>query len=395
MATASHSATHQEHSSRHRTTHFVKVGQMYVYAAFLDLRKAGQFTVRMFTLQHHADRDSLVCRVYDRGEHQTLFAEAYKMCENHGKMYGGWIYSCVLPTTIQTLPSHVDVLPLSQRLQQNKTFTTVRLKTIPAETKSEKRKIGVCVPPLFGDVPLSSIVNFIEMCKLLGADTVFLYVTNSSWEMREFLHYHSKHNEALSVVEWNMPENLTVSLDTIWYHGQLLAIQDCLYHNMDALSYLLFMDLDEMLVPRTTDNWRAMLDTILASHKPHSVAAMSFKSVFFDPTRAPEEAESIVYFQHLQRTKAASKIRNKLMVQPLKVFELGIHHLSKALSHDYKSIDVSPDIALLHHYRPCVQMYEASMKCYPTKKDKTMLRYRARLTHSSHSVITGASKLFA
>ncbi|KAK7489296.1 hypothetical protein BaRGS_00019404 [Batillaria attramentaria] len=382
-------------AERNRTAEFIKVGDVYIYGAFLDLRVSGQFTVRLLTLQHRRHQDSLVCRVYDRGEHHILFTQAYKMCENHGKLYGGWIYSCVLPNTIQTLPSHIDVLPLSERLNQNRTFTTLPLRTIPAETKSETTRIGVCVPPLFGDVTLSLIVNFIQMCKILGADAMFLYMGSVSVELRTFLEHHSKHDAAISVTQWRMPENLTESDDKIWYHGQVLAIQHCLYNNMAAFSFLLFMDLDEMLVPRKADTWPQMLEGILASEKLDSVAALSFKSVFFDPTRIPDSSENILYFQHLHRTKAASKVRNKLMVQPLKVFELGIHHMSKALSDEYKSMDVGEDFALLHHYRTCVQIYEPAMKCYPTKTDKTMLRYRERLSHVSHRVITDASKLFA
>jgi hypothetical protein len=126
-----------------------------------------------------------------------------------------------------------------------------------------------------------------------------------------------------------------------------------------------------------------------------STAVLSFRSAFFDPTRVPEEAEDIVYFQHLHRTKAVSLVRNKMMVQPGKVFELGIHHLSKPLTEGYKSADVDQDVALLHHYRACAYDYEPCMKCYPTRKDKTILRYKEELTQRSHRVINDAFRLFA
>ena len=380
---------------RQRTVDFVRVGDMYVYGAYLDLRRKGNFTVQILALKHNKDRDSLVCHITAGGKEHVLYAQAYRMCENHGKAYEGWIYSCVLPVTMQTLPHNISAVSLSPRQTHGKTLTTLNVKTIPPETSLAARQIGVCVPPLFGDLSLSHLINFIQMCKVLGADTVFMYLGSVSSEIKKFLKYHSINDASLSVIGWDLPKNVSGLEDRIWYHGQLLAVQDCLYRNMDSFHYLLFMDLDEMLVPQETRTWQEMLTQVFTTEAKRSVAALSFKSVFFDPTRVPEESENILYFQHLHRTRAISRIRNKLLVQPLKVFELGIHHLSRALSEEFKSVDVSDRTALLHHYHACVKVYEPQMKCYPTKRDRTILRYKDRLTHLSHRVITDASKLFA
>ena len=378
-----------------RTVDFVQVGDVYVYGAYLDLRQQGNFTVQILALKRNKDHDSLVCHVVDGAKHHVLYAQAYRMCENHGKVYEGWIYSCVLPQTLQTLPHNISVVSLSQRQAHSKTFTTLNLKTIPSKTASTAGQIGVCVPPLFGDLNLSLLINFIQMCKVLGAGKVFMYVDSVSSEIKKFLKYHSENDASLSVIDWNLPENVSGSEDRIWYHGQLLAVQDCLYHNMDSFHFLLFMDLDEMLVPQDTHDWQEMLTKVFTTETKQSVAALSFNSVFFDLTRVPEESENILYFQHLHRTRSISRMRNKLLVQPLKVFELGIHHLSKALSEEFKSVDVSDQTALLHHYHTCVKINEPPVKCYPTKRDRTILKYKDRLKHLSHRVITDASKLFA
>lgn len=377
-----------------RTVDFVNVSEIYVYGAYLDHREGNKMTVHMLALQHRDNKDSLLCRIMVDDKVFNLYSEPYKMCENHGKIYEGWIYSCKLPTNVHKVPSQISILALSQRLNADK-FITAPLKTIPQQTESDAKNIGVCVPPLFGNVNLSLVINFVEMCKLLGADQVMLYFASTSKEIRKFLEHHSKRDAALSLISWNMPREVTKSPGRIWYHGQLLAIQDCLYHNMGKFKFLLFMDLDEMLFPRKSYNWIDMLNSIIPPEDKEQVAAISFKSVFFDPQHPPEENEKILYFQHLLRAHAISTVRSKLMVQPLKVFELGIHHLSKAVSEKYRTLEVSQNQALIHHYNACVQTYEPSMKCYPTVKDPQVLRYKEKLTYRTHLVLTDALKMFA
>ena len=36
----------------------------------------------------------------------------------------------------------------------------------------------------------------------------------------------------------------------IWYNGQLVANNDCLYRNMPLSKYTAFHDIDELIIPR-------------------------------------------------------------------------------------------------------------------------------------------------
>lgn len=380
----------------HTHVSFEKVGAIYIYDAYLDLREPGKITVRLLALQHSHNQDSIICNVSHGEKDYMAHAEIYRMCDNHGKAYEGWIYSCKMPNTISLLPTHISVSLMSQRFSLNRTIRNLKLKTIPPIKNNNSQHIGVCVPPLFGDINLSSLLHFIEMCKILGAKMVFLYVESLSSELSKFMEFQSEHETIVSVIDWNLPENLSTITDQIWYHGQVLAIQDCLYQNMAAFDFLLFMDLDEMLVPQIADDWQQMLKDIFSSVDQNTIAALSFKSAFFDLSSVSEDLGNSMYFQYLQRTRSVSKVHKKLIVQPMFVFELGIHHLSKALAQGYGTIDVSPKQALLHHYNKCanIRVYEPSMKCFTTVKDKRILKYQDKLTNLSQQVITHVSKLF-
>jgi len=52
------------------------------------------------------------------------------------------------------------------------------------------------------------------------------------------------------------------------------------------------------------------------------------------------------------------------MVDPRRVFELGIHHVSRASGDDECPVlSVDPSDAFVRHYRQCVRDFDAQMDC--------------------------------
>jgi len=52
------------------------------------------------------------------------------------------------------------------------------------------------------------------------------------------------------------------------------------------------------------------------------------------------------------------------MVDPRRVFELGIHHVSRSVSgDDCPVLQVDPRDAYVRHYRQCVRDFDAQMDC--------------------------------
>lgn len=93
----------------------------------------------------------------------------------------------------------------------------------------------------------------------------------------------------------------------------------------------------------------------------------------------PEPSQQLSYLQLLERSKAVSNVRTKVMIEADRAFEMGIHHLSKPIS-EHLTIDrVSPDIAIIHHYRSCIIKYEPTMQCKPKIRDTMILKYSKQL----------------
>ena len=77
-----------------------------------------------------------------------------------------------------------------------------------------------------------------------------------------------------------------VLLQLVYYHGQILALNDCGYRQTYLAKYLLTHDLDEFIVPTVADDWSAMLAQVDDTHT-NNVASYSFRNRFF-PLEFPD-----------------------------------------------------------------------------------------------------------
>ncbi|KAJ8309926.1 hypothetical protein KUTeg_011791 [Tegillarca granosa] len=388
---------------------FIKVGNVSVFSVYFDNRPSIIPNMRIIALKQFLSEENLVCHFENKGRWIAITAESYEMCENHGRFYGGWIYSCKIPINFLQKSSKISTLYLSStfllniREKFNITAKTMIYKSdklwiqrhtqIKQQIKIQhKGNFGMCLPPLFGDISLSLLIQFIELSKILGATHFTFYKHNISETVEKILSYYQNLGE-VEVVNWKLPPE--VSEREIWYHGQILAIQDCLYRNMARFEYLIFVDIDEFIIPKNEMTWIEMLNfNTNNNNKLELIAGYSFKSAFFDPKQIPDMSQQLTFLQLLQRNVIYSTLRTKLIVRPQMVFEMGIHHASKLLNMNFTVLEIKPEIAIIHHYRPCVINYEPTMKCYKSVRDDTILKYEEVLVEQYKAIVRNTVKLF-
>jgi len=199
-------------------------------------------------------------------------------------------------------------------------------------------RFGVCVPPLFGRVKPRTVIEFVEMTRLLGGEHFVFYAPSTvvdndderqnsqahavDVDARDVLQLYADAGLA-TVIPWTLPTATTSSSSGIWYGGQLQAINDCLYRSMHAFDRVVFNDLDEFVVARwPMSDWSAMAarfdhyfqstttssslhveltstrrastssppSTKTYSRRHRRYCAFSFRSAFFDPMTPPSIA---------------------------------------------------------------------------------------------------------
>ena len=147
--------------------------------------------------------------------------------------------------------------------------------------------------------------------------------------------------------------------------GLFAALNDCLYRSMASVTYLMMIDMDELIIPHQHKTLTDMLKFLSTTSfnqagrtvAPSEVSSYSFQNAFFylqwpdDPTT-----------HHTLPLPALTKVRRNIKLQPPKqrskfichpaaVKEVGNHFIWDFIRG--KTLNVSPKIGLLHHYRVC------------------------------------------
>ncbi|RUS81279.1 hypothetical protein EGW08_010953 [Elysia chlorotica] len=340
----------QDQGNTNSNGSFTPLGrEVYVYSAYLDDRKrndSGVFVRVIALLSQKAATDSMYSHSEIDGVQSPEQCVAYEMCENHSKFYG----------------------PSNSGQQQ------------PVERGlSNRLSFAVCVSPLFGDISPSKVIEFIELSRILGAEHFYMYNFSIPASVSLVLE-HYRNLGLITVLPFDFPSGVRNS--AVWYHGQLLANNDCLYRSMPRHDLVAFNDLDEFIVPRahSARTWREAFSELLT----HNTSGFSFQSAFFDSgvrfrltggehggsRSSPFQEDDLITMRKTSKTKLLSKVRTKVMLCPWRVFEVGIHHISKQNREEWLSQRVDPSLALIHHYRPCIA--NLGMRCDSWRSDTTI-----------------------
>lgn len=183
------------------------------------------------------------------------------------------------------------------------------------------------------------------------------------------------------VMPWILPNYLN-DLHALHYHGQLVSVEDCLYRNKGSTKWLGFYDLDEFLVPLNQPTITSLLRNIYR----HDASGYCIQMVLFPKDdvftlKDFKNGSLLVTQQFVFRTNNVfpKTRRSKCIVDPQKVFEMGIHYINKPTYAYYIETWVNTSHALVFHYRQCVGFPDLTEACKSLKEDCLMLKYKSKL----------------
>ena len=359
------------------SSRFVRVGiDMFVYSVFWDARgndfdnQNGGVWLRVLSVVHESVAKSntpLFC-IFSNGD--SAQAYYYETCENHRRRFGSYILSCRVPEDLKH--NRICTVRLSPTTNPEH-HLAADFKVEDTEPLPQQRDVTICVAPLHDNVTARKITKFIELASLLGAShfNFYNFRLKSDAVLRLMTLMTSKGRVTLRT--WNLPASVD---SNIWYHAQSLANLDCLFRGMSTSKLVLYLDLDEILVPYTQPTWRNLLTDL---DRSQNTCAYCFDSVFVDPDAQLGSDELVSDpLEHVWRTHNVSQVRRKCMVKPQKVFEVGIHHVSKPINGNLNVTIVTFPRALLHHHRQCMPNFR--MDCVNMVRDDVIrVRYAAEV----------------
>ena len=213
---------------------------------------------------------------------------------------------------------------------------------------------------------VSNLVEFIEVNRVMGVEKFHFYVESAAPSVVACLREYVRRG-IVDLQPWAMPADVG---RVIYYHGQIMAMNECLYRMMYRTRYLVIQDLDEFVVPMLGDGWRSILDAVhsgTAAGGSDRIASYSFRSRFFPIELISKTSISNLSsaakitehrFRTLSLTQAGERLfphteRSKVMARPERVIVWHVHVIldSSLVRRGDVNARVDEKYAQLFHYR--------------------------------------------
>ena len=257
----------------------------------------------------------------------------------------------------------------------NCTDSSLIIKDMPVyyETNEKKIEFAACLYKgiIANDTSLLDVASWVEINRAIGVEHITMYDQDIGPNITRLLKNYE--NEGfVAFIDWKI-RNLNRRIAN---NGQLAVTNDCFYRYLRRAKYIIFVDLDELIIPHSTTTLGNMMRLTRLS-KLKNITMYRFYNSFWhespislvnDTNLSTEELP--IHFRRLKRTKNPPKTqRYKNIIRTETAVRIGIHHVY-SMKKGHKFYPVPEDIGLMHHYRtPDYARNEEQLT------DKTMSRY--------------------
>ncbi|XP_044124979.1 uncharacterized protein LOC122919855 [Bufo gargarizans] len=366
--------------------------KIFIIAAYYDGRESRR--VRVLTIIHEEDVKELYCWFYCLNDLGYFSVKATIEIHSQwfGFPYGPADVVCPEPLNCSsqhisihwsniTNPRHVPVFEIKNRNPQ--TFSA---------------NFTVCISTMFGNQDnILQFIQAIEMYRLLGAQKVVIYKNGCSKAMGRVLDYYVSKG-VIEIVSWPIDKFLRTSVawrqnmnpeSQIGYYGQLAALNDCMYRNMYKSRYVIFNDVDEIILPRHNTTWDEMMEVLEKTYPdkaaylvenhyyPKNITVPNFQTAF--PKNVP--GTNILQLIYYEPEIPNGFNGRKMIVNPREVIQVLVHSVLKAYK---KRVFVPNDIVSLHHGRSPKQ---PDLPQTSLIRDTTIWKYNSTLITNVNKVL--------
>lgn len=350
-----------KHPSLFETWHPVDTDNTaYVFSAY---HEAETFKINIIGVKTDIVK-SYICQLWYKSDKEKFTmrngkANVVLLLDSHQRKYSVIHFECLLLTTVP--PLFVSVV--TDRCAPPLHFLPVRkIKLV----KSYKYNFTVCLTPLHLQYSKAyELVEWIELNRILGADHFVFYNYSIAINVRLVLNWYSEQG-LVEVIQWKLPMYVdkpygnTSEID-IHYFGQVAALNDCLMRSKDKSEYIVNIDLDEFIIPHSNEvyRWSEMLQDMGVNQDIYLFRNTFFRKEWDGDEKYNKQGHLQLAEQYrlvtLLKVQRENKIylpfiRSKYIVRSKAAEHLGTHFIIRMKNYSLP-IPISPEKALLHHYR--------------------------------------------
>ncbi|KAM3911544.1 beta-1,4-galactosyltransferase galt-1-like [Leptodactylus fuscus] len=377
----------------------VNNSRTFLVSAYLDFRSSR--IVRILGITYRSDPDSLLCEFCPCNYNNSVTFAVHQVHPDHFNFpYGTTDLLCNIEDDRD--PEYVslhlkdDSAPIFLKIQQNN-------EQINALEPKFQYNFLICISAMFG--AYNNVLQFIqsmEMYRVLGAEKVVIYHTDSSPSMQKILSYYMA-LKFVELVSWPITSFINVSKGwhypehpgDLHYFGQTAALNDCIYRNMYRSKYIALNDIDELIIPIIHKDWPEMIEYLLNTDP--SLNAFIFENHVFPTTlqdktnpMTPKEwidvpGVNILHHEYREPNLPNEINPTKMIINPRSVETVSVHVPLVFTKNPYQdSYKVPINIAKLCHYRePKQKDLDRSFLI----KDNCLSRYETILVNRVNKVL--------
>ena len=367
------------------TPRFVEVEKgTLVYSAWFDHRQEQTYIRILLMTWRRNNPPPVFCLFHSElnSKHSAKIASTYyEINKGHELRYGLYVVSCFVKDELTISPPSFVEISLELRPKQPDNIvlpignTCIKRERGSSTDDTGRREYGICIPPLFGNISVFSLIEFLELSQVFGASHFTFYDFETSENVRKVINYYADKGLA-QLLSWKLPPY--ISQQDVHYHGQIFAMQECLFRRMNDLKFVAFNDLDEFIVPLQYENMISLLRSI---HRDEH-CGHCFKSAKFLRSRSEVDTPWPMTQSVFNRLRKEDETHPKCVVDPQSVFEQGVHLIMSPLGDSFNVNDVEWDVGRIFHYREGLELCNAT----ELEVDKTMKRYGGALKEKIENI---------
>lgn len=249
-----------------------------VYSAYLEENSKNSWSIRVIgAARRRRKYENLSCLVSWEGGEFISSVSSQHVSEHPAPLFGAFLFRCPVSNLEVTRQGTIRVALGFDLWKKDK--TELEWMSVHPPQKPQFKCCTVCVRPLnkyFHE--LAYVAEFLGYYTSMGIRRFDFYMAEVSREMELMLAELQEHPDAvIRLHKWNLP----LTLKELEEHGQMSALQECIYRSRSATEYVLNVDLDEFFVPRRNRTIAEALESLEATHGPDSVGSYVIKNRFY------------------------------------------------------------------------------------------------------------------
>lgn len=337
--------------SRHKT---------YVIGSYVEHRATREIKTIAIVQRH--EPVTYYCVMCCDGANISSTQAKYSIHSDHYNFdYGTADIMCKFGQTCSA-PTHLAIT--ANNVDENVTsFRTIENRVIP---KSYRFDFTVCISVMFNYNKVLNLIEAMEMFKLLGVQRVAIYKTSCDSTVQKVLDYYVK-SGFLEIIPWTVEKHIKVSMGwqrekspgELHYHGQIPALNDCVFRYMYQSRYVALQDIDELILPLNVRTWTELLPELEKMHGDD--VGFEFENNVFPFTAEAQNEYEQNAWKNIPGTnflKYVDRIPNdpysfnniKVIVNPRLVLEATVHGLLMTVN-GRNTVRVRNDIARMYHLK--------------------------------------------